>query len=84
MSTKKALILGRQLRAARRLLNISQAELAGAAGIHPPHLAKIEAGSIDARPGTIAKLREVIESRGVEFTNGDNPGVRLKDDNALS
>lgn len=79
MSTKKALILGRQLAAARGLLNISQAELADAADIHRPHLAKIEAGAVDARPDTVAKLRQVIESRGVEFTNGGSPGVRLKD-----
>lgn len=65
--------------AARGLLNLSQAELADAAGIHRPHLAKIEAGAVDARPETIARLRQVIESRGAEFTNGGSPGVRLKD-----
>jgi transcriptional regulator with XRE-family HTH domain len=57
---------------------MSQAELAECAGLHQPHLVKIELGTIRARPATIAKLREVIESRGVEFTNGGNPGVRFK------
>lgn len=80
MSSEKALIFGRQLVAARGLLNITQAELANAAGLYDSHLAKIEAGTTVARPATIAKLREIIESRGVEFTNGGNPGVRFKGD----
>jgi len=62
---------------------MTQAELAAAAGLYHQHLAKIEAGTIDARPGTIARLREVIESRGVEFTNGKSPGVRFKEEKSV-
>lgn len=84
MSTEKVRIFGRQLVAARGLLNITQAQLAELAGVHQPHLAKIEAGLIVARPITIAKLREAIERQGVEFTNGTNPGVRMKGDPPLT
>lgn len=62
---------------------MTQAELADAAGMYHQHVAKIEAGTLVARPSTVAKLREVIENRGVEFTNGGNPGVRFKDDRAF-
>jgi transcriptional regulator with XRE-family HTH domain len=78
MSTEKARIFGRQLKAARGLLTLSQSELAESVGLTRPHLAKIEAGKVLPHSGTATKLREAIEARGVEFTNGDNPGVRLK------
>jgi DNA-binding MurR/RpiR family transcriptional regulator len=28
--------------------------------------------------GTIVRIRHALEKAGVEFTNGDKPGVRLK------
>jgi predicted transcriptional regulator len=83
MSSEKARIFGRQLAAARELLNITQAQLAVAAGVHQPVIARIEAGTVDPRPSTVAKLREAIDRQGVEFTNGKNPGVRFKDDRAF-
>lgn len=83
MSSEKARIFGRQLAAARELLNITQAQLAEAAGVHQPIIARIEAGTVDPRATTIAKLQEAIERQGVEFTNGRNPGVRFKDDRAF-
>lgn len=83
MSSEKARIFGRQLAAARELLNITQAQLAEAAGVHQPIIARIEAGTVDPRPATIAKLQEAIERQGVEFTNGDNPGVRFKSSRPL-
>jgi predicted transcriptional regulator len=83
MSREKANIFGRQLVAARGLLSMTQAELAEAAGLYQQHVASIEAGTMKPRASTVAKLREAIESRGVEFTNGDNPGVRLKGDKVM-
>lgn len=84
MSSEKARIFGRQVAAARELLSMTQEQLAAAAGIHRPHLAKIEAGQIIARPTTVAKLREAIERGGVEFTNGSNPGVRFMSEKPAS
>jgi transcriptional regulator with XRE-family HTH domain len=68
-----------QLRAARALLNWSQTELADRAGLSLPTVKRVEAGrgpkvSDEARQ----KLRSTLEAAGVEFTNGDAPGVRLK------
>ena len=59
MSSEKARIFGRQLAAARELLNITQAQLAEAAGVHQPIIARIEAGTVDPRATTIAKLQEI-------------------------
>jgi transcriptional regulator with XRE-family HTH domain len=68
-----------QLRAARALLNWSQTELAHRAGLSLPTVKRVEAGrgpkvSAEARQ----KLRSTLEAAGVEFTNGNAPGVRLK------
>jgi hypothetical protein len=34
-------------------------------------------GPISAYTGTVDKLRRALESAGIEFSNGDQPGVRL-------
>ena len=70
------LITGRQIRAARALLDISQDDLANAAGLTKQGISKIEDGSVQPREGTIADIAKVFEERGIEFT--ENSGVRLK------
>lgn len=32
-------------------------------------------------PRSLAKIREALERRSFEFTNGDSPGVRLRPEN---
>jgi transcriptional regulator with XRE-family HTH domain len=68
---------GKQVAAARNLLGISQAELATATGIAQPTLARFESGASAPYKSTLDKLRTELESRGIEFTNGDGIGVRL-------
>lgn len=68
---------GKQVAAARNLLGISQAELATATGIAQPTLARFESGASAPYKSTLDKLRAELESRGIEFTNGDGIGVRL-------
>ena len=70
------MITGRQIRAARALLDISQEELANAAGLTKQGISKIEDGSVHPREGTIADISRVFRDRGIEFT--ENQGVRLK------
>lgn len=70
------MIVGRQIRAARALLDMSQDELAEAAGLTPQAIRKIEGGDVQPREGTIADITRVFNDRGLEFT--DNSGVRLK------
>ena len=66
-----------QIVAARGLLGWSQPDLASAAGISVSTIKRLEAG----KPATAANRRAALaalEKAGVEFTNGDEPGVKLK------
>jgi len=73
------MIVGRQIRAARALLDMSQDELAIAAGLTPQAIRKIEGGDVQPREGTIADITRVFNDRGLEFT--ENSGVRLRPNN---
>jgi transcriptional regulator with XRE-family HTH domain len=65
-----------QLRMARAAVGWGVRELAKKAGITANTVTRIENGA-DAKQSTIDKLRRALEAAGVEFTNGDQPGVRL-------
>jgi DNA-binding XRE family transcriptional regulator len=69
----------RQIKAARALLAWSQEQLAAAAAVSIPTIKRLEArdGPLGGRNDTGIKIRVALESAGVEFTNGDQPGVRL-------
>ena len=67
-----------QCRAARALLSWSQAELAEKASVSKQTLVDFERGARQPYPRTLADIRSALEAAGVEFTNGDAPGVRLK------
>ncbi len=70
------MITGRQIRAARALIDMSQDELAQAAGLTPQGLRKIESGDVQPREGTLADIAKVFDLRGLEFT--EHQGVRFK------
>jgi len=65
-----------QLRMARAAVGWGVRELAEKAGITANTVTRIENGA-DAKQSTMDKLRRALEAAGVEFTNGDQPGVRL-------
>lgn len=67
-----------QLRAARALLDWSRDQLAEAAATTTRTLARLEAGENAPRSTTLTAIRIALEAAGVEFTNGDAPGVRLR------
>jgi transcriptional regulator with XRE-family HTH domain len=72
-------ILAHQLKAARTLARLDQQELADRSGVSVPTIKRMEAGDGPIR-GTyenVAAVVAVLESAGVEFTNGDKPGVQL-------
>ena len=75
----------RQVKAARTLLAWSQAQLATAANVSVPTIKRLEAqdGPLGGRSETGAKIREALETAGVEFIdeNGGGPGVRLRKSN---
>jgi predicted transcriptional regulator len=67
-----------QLRAARALLGWSQADLAENAGLSEISVKNIERGAATPKTSTMEALITAIEKAGVEFTNGGQPGVRMK------
>jgi transcriptional regulator with XRE-family HTH domain len=68
------------VRAARALLRWEQRHLAEASSVSLPTIKRLEAkpGPLIAHTSTVAALRGAFEAAGVEFTNGDQPGVRLR------
>jgi transcriptional regulator with XRE-family HTH domain len=65
-----------QLRMARAAVGWGVRELAKEAGVTANTVTRIENGA-DAKQSTIDRMRRALETAGVEFTNGDQPGVRL-------
>jgi len=59
------------------LLDWTQQELADAARIGVATVRLFESEATETRQATLAVLRRAFELAGVEFTNGNQPGVRL-------
>lgn len=82
MSTKivipDAVLFGRQIGAARKLLDLSQSALGRLLRISRTHISKIESGKVNPHRSTKARIQRTLEGLGVEFTNGSGAGVRLK------
>jgi transcriptional regulator with XRE-family HTH domain len=66
-----------QCKMARAALNLGVRDLAASAKVSPDTVARFERGE-PLRERTVDALRAALESAGVEFTNGEQPGVRLK------
>jgi len=67
-----------QCRAARGLIDWSQRQLAEAAGVGVATIRLFEAGKGEQRRATLSVIKNAFEAAGVEFTNGNQPGVRLR------
>jgi transcriptional regulator with XRE-family HTH domain len=65
-----------QCRMARAALGLGVRELAAAAKVSMDTVARFERGE-ELKERTIDALQHALEAAGVEFTNGDQPGVRL-------
>lgn len=70
-----------QCRAARGLVDWSQAELASAANVGLSTLRNFEAGRSAPMANNLSAIRTALEEAGVLFIeqNGNGPGVRLRD-----
>jgi transcriptional regulator with XRE-family HTH domain len=66
-----------QCRAARALLNWSQEELVRHAKISKKTIADFERGATTPRPQTLAQMIAAFRAVGIEFLDGNRPGVRL-------
>lgn len=81
MSTVK--ITGKHVYAARALLGMSQLELAAAASVTNDTISNFETGKHYPQAAKLEAIRDALERRGIEFMNGDSPGVRLHGDRAV-
>ncbi len=66
-----------QCRAARGLLGWSQQRLANQARVGLVTIHQLEAGISEPRRATLEVIQRAFQDAGVEFTNGDQPGVRF-------
>ena len=73
-------ISSRQCKAARALLDLTQAELAGLAKVNVNTLVDFENGTRATHPRTIEAIQRALEQAGIEFIeeNGGGPGLREK------
>jgi len=62
---------------ARAALGIGVRDLAELAKVSPDTVARLERGE-ELKDRTIEAVQNALESAGIEFTNGGQPGVRLK------
>jgi transcriptional regulator with XRE-family HTH domain len=66
-----------QCRMARAALKLGVRELAEKAKVSPATIVRFEASGAGVLERTVDAIRTALEAAGVEFTNGDQPGVRL-------
>jgi transcriptional regulator with XRE-family HTH domain len=67
-----------QCRAARGLLDWSQQKLADKAGVGIVTIRQFEGKKGEPRRATLMVIQHALEAAGIEFTNGEQPGVRLR------
>jgi transcriptional regulator with XRE-family HTH domain len=63
---------------ARAALDWTVRDLAEATGLHRNTINNIEVGRYAGDPESLAVIERVLTRAGIEFTNGNQPGVRLR------
>jgi transcriptional regulator with XRE-family HTH domain len=58
-------------------MELTVRELAEKAGISHDTIVRIEGGQ-ELKPGTVAKVRSAFEDLGIIFTDGKEPGIKIK------
>ena len=70
-----------QIRAARTLVGLSQADIAKATGLSVPTIKRVESDrNLSVSEAAFAAVIAALEKAGIIFVveNGDGPGVRLR------
>ena len=67
-----------QSRAARGLLKWSQEDLALEAAVSVVTVRNFENKKSSPQRASLEVMRRALEAAGIEFTNGDEPGVKLR------
>ena len=84
---------GRRIRAHRKLLGMTQEDLAHSAGTSPSFIGHIERGTRNAGPDTLNAIARVLgvscpvltgnQSENAECLSGNTPGDELREDAAM-
>jgi len=72
------MISAAQCRGARAMLSLNQGELADRARVARQTVVDFERGARTPYANNLLAIRTALEAAGVEFTNGDEPGVKLR------
>jgi DNA-binding XRE family transcriptional regulator len=72
------MITGAQVRAARKLLSWSHVMLALEAGVDQSTVTNFETGKSRPSVLSVSIIRRTLEAAGVEFTDGGQPGVKMR------
>jgi transcriptional regulator with XRE-family HTH domain len=67
-----------QCRAARNLLNWTQGQLASNSKVAEKTIADFERGATRPQIRTLDRIGRALAEAGIEFLNGDAPGVRVR------
>ncbi len=63
---------------ARAALRLKVEDLAERTGLSRMTITRFESGQGRSNRATVLAMRQALEAAGVEFTDGDEPGVRLR------
>jgi DNA-binding XRE family transcriptional regulator len=74
------MITGPQIRAARAMLGWTSRELARRAVVSIATINAVEDTNLPSsrRQGDLAAIQMALEDGGIEFTNGNEPGIKMK------
>jgi transcriptional regulator with XRE-family HTH domain len=67
-----------QCRMARAALKLGVRDLAQMAKVSPATIVRFEASGAGVLERTVDAIQQALERAGVDFTDGDRPGVRLR------
>ena len=70
-------ITATQCRMARAALRIGVLELAAMAKVATGTITRLEAGEV-LKPRTVEAVQQALEKAGIEFIDGNKPGVRVE------
>lgn len=72
------MLTAEQCLGARAMLRLTREQVSQTSKVAVATLADFEVGRRQPQPRTLAAIRAALETAGVEFTDGDEPGVKLK------
>ncbi len=73
-----------QCKEARKLLGWTRERLAPCCGLSLTSLGRFEVGVLFPKSESLASIQHALEEAGVEFTDGDQPGVWMRKDTPAS